>query len=542
MFKQKLQKDLQKQLKKEIILENSPSPDLGDYALHAYKLKISPQELQQQIKLPNYIERTEIKGPYLNFFIKTNIMVKTIIETILKEKKYYGSSKEGKNKHILIEHTSINPNASPHLGRARNAIIGDTIVRILKFQGYKTEVHYYVNDIGKQIAMLVLAAEGKKPSFKDLLHLYVEFNKHITEEKEKKVFSLLYTLEQGDKETLKKFKTIVNICIKGQTTIFKDLDIHYNKFDYESKYINNKILSSILKDLEKTKRLLKDQEGRICINLEGFNLSMKAPILPLTRSDGTSMYQLRDLAYAKEKQVWAKGRNIIVLGEDQKLYFQQLKVILSLLKISPPELIHYSYVLLKEGKMSTRQGNVVLLEDFMREAKQKALREVQKRKIIKKNQNLLAKKIAYAAVKFTVLKVSPEKNIIFDLEEALSFEGDTAPYIQYTYARTHSILKKLPNIQKADLSRLQTYQERNLIKKMEELPERVQEASDALKSTPITSFLLELTKLFSDFYQACPVQKATPDLQKARILLLKSYLIVIENASSLLGIELPQQM
>src|SRR3990167_8038486 len=162
-FKKDLQNSLKKQLNKEITLEIPPNPELGDYSLPCFKIGNS-QDIIKIINLPNYIKKAEIKGPYINFFIKKDILAELTIKQILKEKDKFGSKNIGKGKKAIIEHTSINPNASPHLGRARNAIIGDSIVRLLKFEGYNLETHYYVNDIGKQIAMLVLAAGNKKPS------------------------------------------------------------------------------------------------------------------------------------------------------------------------------------------------------------------------------------------------------------------------------------------------------------------------------------------------------------------------------------------
>jgi len=188
-----LRKEVIKLLKKEIkdfdenLLETPPNPEMGDYALPCFflskKLKKDPksiaQNLSKKLKPNKHVKKIINIGPYLNFFINNEIKTKDILEKISKEKDKYGSNNSGKNKPILIEHTSINPNASPHMGRARNAIIGDFIVRIHKFENYKVETHYLVNDVGKQIAMLVLASKGKKPAFDQLLDLYVKFNKRL---------------------------------------------------------------------------------------------------------------------------------------------------------------------------------------------------------------------------------------------------------------------------------------------------------------------------------------------------------------------------
>src|SRR3989338_5542441 len=423
-------------LKKEANVENielevPPTQEMGDYAFPCFmlakELKKSPNEialeLSKRFKPDNLISEAKAIGPYLNFFVNKIKIAQEIIKEVLRQKDKYGSNYAGRGKKILVEHTSINPNASPHVGRARNALIGDSIVRILRFQGYKIEVHYFVNDVGKQIAMLVLGAEGKKNiDFKDLLSIYIEINKKIEEnpELEKKALELLNKLEKGDKAIKNNFEKIVNTCVKGQIKILSELGIKYDFFDYESKYLWGKKTDETLKRLERTGKLFIDGFNRWVMDQKGYELGMKVPVLVLTRGDGTSLYPLRDIAYNMDKL--KKGDNIIILGEDQKLYQEQMAAVFKELEMKQPRVVHYSFVLLQEGKMSTRKGNLVLLEDFMKEAENKAKDELKKRygKIDEKS----AKVIAYGAIKYGILKVSPEKNVTFDWEQALSFEGE----------------------------------------------------------------------------------------------------------------------
>ena len=210
-------------------------------------------------------------------------------------------------------------------------------------------------------------------SFKDLLDLYIEINNELKEnpELENDVFSLLYKLENGDQEIRLQFRDLVNICINGQTSILRALGIEYDAFDYESDYLFNHRLNEILEALKNTNDLEEDSEGRFVLNQSNYNLPMKAPYLVLTRKDKTSLYPLRDIAYTIDKVKKNHDINIIVLGEDQKLYFKQIAAALDLLGLTPPEVVHYSFVLLAEGKMATRNGTVVLLEDFMEEAYEK---------------------------------------------------------------------------------------------------------------------------------------------------------------------------
>jgi len=541
-FKKEIEKILKKSINEEFSLEKPPKPEFGDYSLPCFKLSVKPQELIRKIKPNKYIIKIQPMGNYLNFFINKSLLSEKIIKSILNKKNKYGSKNIGKKKKLLIEHTSINPNASPHIGRMRGAFIGDSLTRILKFQNYRPESHFYVNDVGKQIAMLILAFD-KNTTFKDLIKKYQEINKKIKShpELEEKVFELIYKLEKGDKKTQEKFNKVVKTCLNGQKKILNEIGIKFDKFDYESKYLINKETEKVLKKLKKTKKLFKDEFGRFVLDQSNYNLPMKKPFLILTRKDGTSLYPLRDIAYTIEKI--KKGKNIIVLGEDQKLYFKQIKCALDLLGYESPKVVHFSFVNIKgEGSMSTRSGNVVLLEDFMKQMIKKAKDEIKKRKKTQISQDL-AKKIAYGAIKFSILRISPEKNINFDLKEALSFEGDSAPFIQYAYARINSILENTSiKIQKPNLSILKEKQETQLIEKLGEFPKIIERASTNLQPNILANYSLRLVKAFNEFYDTCHILSSEKEIKKARISLIKATSHVIKNSLDLLGIETPKKM
>lgn len=542
-------------LKKEtqlgsISLEVPPRAEMGDYAFPCFglakELGKSPnetaQELSRKFKPNDFVREAKAAGPYLNFFVNRSGIAKKMIKIILKQKDRYGSSEAGKGKKIVVEHTSINPNASPHLGRARNALIGDSIAKILTSQGYNVETRYFVNDVGKQVAMLVLGAEGKKGiAFGDLLGIYVETSKKIEQnpELEKQVLGLLSQLEKGAKGIRKKFEKIVDICVKGQIKILSELGIKYDYFDYESEYLWGKKTNEALKMLEKTGKLFIDGFNRWVLDQKGYGLGMKVPVLVLTRGDGTSLYPLRDIAYNLYKL--KRGDNIIILGEDQKLYQQQIAAALKELKIIPPKAVHYSFVLLQDGKMSTRKGNLVLLEDFMKEAVSKAGDELKKR--YNRIDESSAKAIAYGAVKYSILRVSPEKNVVFEWEHALSFEGETSPYIQYAYARISSILEKnkKPN-PKADLKLLNEKEEIWLVKALSDFPETVARAAHELRPQLIASYLYSLAQKFNEYYHMHQILKADKRIRDARILLISAVRQVIKNGLHLLGIGVLEKM
>ncbi len=561
-YKKSIAEMLSKVLKKkenELIefLEQPPAATGADYAFPCYILakeaKRSPldlaNELAAELKPTKLIVKVESKGPYVNFFLNKEMMADIIFSLIKKEKDAFGSLGV-KKKNALIEHTSINPNSPPHVGRARNAIIGDSLTRLLRFHGYKTEVHFFVNDIGKQIAMLVYALEGKKtPKFDEIIQTYIEISKRVENDKEleQKIFLLLAKLEQGDAKTRARFRQVVDLCINGQVAIFSDLGIKYDFFDYESSYLFSKKTAEVLALLHKCGKVFTDSDGREVLDLDGFDLPMKdKAVFVLTRGDKTSLYGLRDIAYTLYKLKRAAEKNIVVLGEDHKLYFRQLAATLSLLSQKAPEPVHYSFVLLSEGKMSTRSGNVILLEDFMREAEAKAAEEIRKRnaEIGEKDLQKLARIIGYGALKFSLLRISPEKNVLFNWDKALSFEGESAPYIQYAYARIMSILRK-SNAKlsaKPDTSLLTHEKEKELVSLLSEFPSITKTALAQLRPHFIANYAQRLAEKFNEFYHECPVLTEEAGLSGARLTLIIATAQVLKNSMHILGIEMPEKM
>lgn len=538
----------------EISLAVPPDPKLGDLSLPCFPfasaMRKSPAaiaaDLRDRIGGFDFIDRIEVVGGYLNFFLDRAAVVRDTIEAIRQEGDIYGSSQSGRGKSALVEHTSINPNASPHVGRARNALIGDSVVRLLRFEGYDVTVHYFVNDVGKQIAMLVLGAEGRADvTFGDLLSIYVDINNRIKDDPglEAQVFALLNRWENGDEDARRRFREIVDICIAGQTRILGELGISYDVFKHESDYVASGVTDEILRRLQATQKLERDSEGRFVLNLDGYNLPSKAPYVVLTRADGTSLYPLRDIAYTIDKVATGADVNIVVLGEDQKLYHQQVSAALDILGYKAPVSVHYSFVLLPDGKMSTRQGTVVLLEDFMREAVAKATEEMAKRH--GEADPSIARAVAYGAVRYAILKVANERSVTFDWETALSFEGDTGPYLQYCHARINSILRKtgreLPS--DVDLSVLTSDIEYTLVKELAEFPELVSKAVAERSPHIVANSVYRIAKAFSSFYNQCPVLNADdPRVRDARLVLAASVKQVLGNGMSLLGIDPVESM
>ncbi len=544
----------------QFLLQLPPDPALGDLAvpmfLPAKTLGTAPpalaRELCAKIAGDSFIRGATAVGPYLNLQVDRSRLVRQVVQAVFAEGEHYGSSRDGVGLRALIEHTSINPNASPHVGRARNAMIGDSLARLLRFLGYDVEVHYYVNDIGRQIALLVLIAdEIRDVRFEQILDAYVRANARAEADPDfaAEGYRLLAELEEGNADVRARFKAVTDLCLRGQLEVLSQLGITYDFFDHESDYLNDPRLEPVLHHLRTTGALFTDEEGRTVVDLAALgHTAEEGRYFVLRRANGSSMYGYRDLAYTIAKAERGAHLNFIVLGEDHKLYAQQLALILNAAGYSFPEAIYYSYILLKEGKMSTRQGKVVLLSDFLAQAGTLALERVEEQcpELSDEERKTVAHQVAVAAIRFGVLRVSPNKNVTFDMESSLSFQGDTGPYIQYCGARIQSILRKYGAKVPTECEDAFTTEEEAewLVGfRLAQFPDVVANAFAQRSVAPIAVFVLDLAHAFTRFYHECPVLAAPHASQRlARLQLCSATLQVLRNALAILGIEIPQRM
>ena len=536
-----------------------PNLDLGDVALRTFeaarKLKTGPTQLAtriaQEVAFGPEVAAVSTAGPYVNFRLNRSLFARRIVAGILEEGKHFGSNGSGVGKRVLIEHTSINPNASPHLGRARNAMIGDSVTRLLRFEGYDVEVHYYVNDVGRQIGLLVLICEDVEHlTFDQVLNLYVEANARAEAEPEfaAKGYELLVKMEEGDAETQQRFHAVTDLCLKGQVEVLSRLGIAYDVFDRESAYIKDERLEPVLAALREKGALFTDEEGRAVVDLAKLGYKPdEGRYFVLLRANGSSMYGYRDLAYTIDKFERGADLNIIVLGEDHKLYAQQLALILGAGGKPFPEAVYYSYILLSEGKMSTRQGKGVLLSEFLDEAAARSSAKVDEQLagLSPEEREGIARKVAVAAIRFAILRVGPNKNVTFDWESSLSFTGDTGPYVQYSCARINSILRKfgeMPSIVQEEFP-VETDAEWALVTKLAGFPDVVAAAAVQRNCAPIAQYALDVARLFTGFYHECPVIAAeTEPKRNARAQVCAATLTTLENALQILGIEALERM
>ena len=533
----------------QIKIEIPSKSSMGDYSIQCANLR--NEKYKNPIEIANMIKEKfedtdfnfssiKVVGPYINFYINYDKYSKQIIEEI-ESNKNYGSLNQGNNNSLLIEHTSINPNAEPHIGRCRNSLIGDFMSNLYEFTGYKVERHYFINDIGKKIALLVIGIETyglKDDTFSSILDAYVKISNLAKEDEsiDKKAFDYLKLVESGNKEMVQKFKKITDKCVKGQLAIFDTLNIHFDVFTHESDFVYDNYLEEILSKLEKTGKLHTDALGRKYVDLTGYDIPTREPVLVLTRSNGTSLYPIRDIAYSIHKVELNNKNNFVVLGEDQETYMKQISAVLDILGYKAPKLICYSYVLLNGGKMSTSGGTVVLVTDFMKNVKETLLDEFKKRnnEISEEKLNILVN----ACIKFTMLNVSKNKIVNFNLENATSFTGESGMYILYSIVRMKSILKN-NNIKLSDKIKFNNEIENRIIKELSLFPEQINEILESNEPTHLTKYIFNLTQLFSKFYEEVNISNEEDIvLKSSRIRLLKCLINVLTKSLKILGIEI----
>lgn len=544
-------------IEKELIeISVPPKEGMGDYCLPCFKIKVdnlnNPNEKANYILDHltfdnNIILDAFVVGPYLNFNINKESLGKIVLEKIENLGDKYGSTNEGIGKSLLIEHTSINPNASPHIGRSRNSIIGDFLVHLYKFNGYEIDREYFVNDIGKQIAMLLIAVKKYSDinivTFDEMLSLYIKINEEAKEDEniEKEAFKYLNELENGNDIVRNEFKSITDICVEGQKKIFDKMDIHWDTFTHESDFVFGHITKTILNKIDEKGRLKEDENGRLYVDLTGYNIPTKTPVLILTREDKTSLYPLRDIAYTMYKMNKNKDVNLIVLGEDQKVYMEQISAVMDILGYDSPKLISYSFVLLNGDKMATREGKVVLLEDFINATIDKLKISFSERGTELTNDEYLS--LASSCIKYNMLNINRGKNINFNLDDATNFTGNSAIYILYNYVRIKSILNKCDLNKKYDNIILNTKTEEQIIKKLYDFEDTVKETVKTNESVIITKYLNDLCGLFSKYYEETNILKEeNSDLKNSRLLLLDTIKIVIENGTNILGIKTVEKL
>ena len=536
---------------KKIVVENPPKKEMGDYSVPCFSFKDdvnkNPLEIANKIKenindKEHIFSKIAVMGPYVNFYLNYD-KVSNIINDIINNKNY-GSLNQGHNDALLIEHTSINPNAEPHMGRCRNSLIGDFLANLFKFVGYKVERHYFINDLGKKIALLVIGIEKyglKTNSFSDILDVYIKIsNEAKTDETlEQKAFDYLELVESGNQEMIDKFKNITDKCVEGQMKIFNELEINFDVFTHESDYVYNNYLTNILNKIDEKGKLKLDENGRYYVDLSDYDIPTKDPVLVLTRSNKTSLYPIKDIAYTMHKIDLNSTNNYIVLGEDQEVYMKQITATLDILGYKAPKLISYSYVLLDGDKMSTSNGTLVLVTDFIKALREKIQKEFENRNLECSEDTL--KILTNACIKYTMLNVSRNKIVNFNFDNATSFTGESAIYILYSIVRINSILRN--NKYSNTTIKLTDELEYQIVKDLIEFPSLVNDLLVTSEPVLLTKYIFNLTQKFSSYYEKVNISNITDEqIKNSKLLLLEAIKIVLTNGLSILGIKTIEKM
>jgi arginyl-tRNA synthetase len=548
----------------EINLEIPPI-GLGDFALPCFPftsiIKKNPNEIAndiiKKIEKLKYTEKIEAKGAYINFYLNRDTYNTAIFNSILDNDEKYGYL-EKKSQKVIVEHTSANPNGPLHVGRARNPIIGDTIVRIYKAAGYQVKSQFYLDDMGKQVAILawgvnnIDSKEIPKPIFDKLDHKTVGYyqvgSKLLNEDERtsKEIGIIVKKSEEGDKNTIDLVHKAYGPVLEGINESLNRINITIDDYIPESNFVKDNSANFVVEELKKSKHC-GIEDGAYYLDLEPFGIKGRNTNFFFLRKDGTTLYATRDIAY----HLWkADHADILIniLGEDHKLESKQVEIALNLLNAKKiPKVIFYSFVSLPGGKMSTRRARVVYVDELIDECINLAFKEVKKRRgndLSEKKMKEIAEIVGIGALRYNIIKVQPEKDIIFKWEEALNFEGNASPYIQYSHARACSILsKKEDEIKNADAKLLKHISEENLLKILAKFPRIIEESCEGFKPHIIPAYLFEVASHFNKFYRDCPVlPEKNVDIRKARLFLVNATRIVLKNGLNILGIVAPEEM
>jgi len=534
------------------LLEIPPQAELGDLAFPCFELaklqKKNPNQLAQKLAnemdLKNTIfERAEAKGAYLNFFFKRPDFSQKVLEKIFQDQDQYGASKEGMGKRILIDYSSPNIAKPFHIGHLRSTIIGFSLYKIFKFLGYEVISINHLGDWGTQFGMVLSAwqekpneAELKKNPIEYLLKLYIDYNRKAEEDQQaqKQAREWFRRLEAGDKEAYQLWERFRSLSLEEFKRVYQRLGIEFDYYWGESFYNNQ--LSRVLEELKK-KNLLERGED----NAEIVRLGEELPPALIRKSDGATLYLTRDLCSAIYRfEKFQPEQMLYVVGIPQELHFRQLFILLKKMGydwVSRLKHIKFGHI---QG-LSTRKGEVVLLEEVLDEAKELAREKIEDNiRVGKLSPNIdrdqLAEQVGISALLVHDFKNRRERDLVFDWEQALNFDGETGPYLQYTHARICGIIrkaKKMPTI-KVDFSLLSELETKALIKKLVLFPEIVEQAKKEYEPFVICNYLFELTSIFNQFYNRYRVL-GSGETEPPRLLLVDSVREVIATGLKLLG-------
>ena len=537
------------------LLEQPKSSDLGDIAFPAFSLakveRKAPQAIAADIveKLDTtYFEKVVATGPYVNFFLNKAEISGQVIKEVIKEGADYGQQDEGKNGNVTIDLSSPNIAKPFSVGHLRSTVIGDALSNIFRKLGYNTIKVNHLGDWGKQFGLLMVAYKkwGNKAAVEanpidELLELYVRINAEIENDPSLDDEGRLWfkKLEDGDPEATELWQWFRDESLVEFNRIYDLLGVQFDSLNGEAFY-NDKMDEGV--QILEDKGLLKESKGASIVDLDDVNL----PPAMIKKSDGATLYITRDIATAMYRaRTYNFVKNVYVVGQEQSNHFRQLKAVLKKMGFDwSDDMIHVDFGLVTKNrqKLSTRKGNIILLEPTLQEAISRAKVQIEAKNPDLENKEAVAHAVGVGAVKFYDLKTDRRNGYDFDLEAMVSFEGETGPYIQYAYARIQSILRKAdfqPNPE-ANYS-LNDAESWEIIKLLQDFARVVKRAADNFEPSLVAKYAISLAQAFNKYYAHTRILDDSPE-RDSRLALSYSTALVLKEALRLLGVDAPEKM
>lgn len=540
------------------LIEIPPNPEMGDYAFPCFRLaktlrKAPPmiaQEIHDSIELPSYIQELRVVGAYLNFFIKKDVFAETLLTQVRADR--FGSSDEGEGKTICIDYSSPNVAKNFHVGHLRTTIIGNSLYKIFSKLGYHVERINHLGDWGTQFGKLIVAYKKwgsedavKEKGIEELMRLYVLFHQEADKDPalEDEARFWFAEMERGNEEALKIWQWFVEISLEEFKRTYKLLGMEFDHYTGESFYRDK--TDDVVKRITDA-GLLSESEGAKIVDLSEYDM---APCLIL-KNDGSSIYATRDLAaifYRKENYHFEKC--LYVTGQEQRLHFQQVFKVVELMgnEWAKDSLVHIPYGLVSLGgeKLSSRDGNVIFAEDILLEAISKIKEIIEQKNPELEDKDAVAKHVGVGAVIFNDLYNQRIKDVSFRWEHLLNFDGETGPYVQYTYARCSSILRKVDDFDASaavDISFLTDEASLGLLKELSRFPAVVKDAANRYEPSVVARFAVAVAQAFNHYYTVNRINVEDAAERNARVLLVDITRKVLRDAMDLLGITCVEQM
>lgn len=546
------------------LIEYPPNPEMGDFSLPCFKLskalRKSPQaiadDLKDKLAGADLYDRVDSVAGYLNVFLNKQAFASELVKAVLTEKNLFGSADLGEGKTIVIDFSSPNIAKPFHVGHLRSTMIGNALYQIFSFLGYKCVGVNHLGDWGTQFGKLIVAYKNwgeetavEEGGILELLRLYVKFHDEAEQkpDMEEEARSWFVKLEQGDAEAEKLWKWFVEISLKEFNKIYELLGVTFDSFAGESFY-NDKMGGPIQE--MKDKGLLEEDEGALLVRLDEYNM----PPALMIKKDGATLYHTRDVAAAiYRKNTYDFDKCIYVTGAAQNLHFHQWFKIIELMGYEwSDKLVHvpFGQVSLEGAKLSTRKGNVVMLEELLTKSVDRVREIIEEKNPNLQNKAEIARQVGVGAIVFNDLSTNRIKDVVFSWEDALNFEGESGPYVQYAHARACQVLRNANEGEGIEFNasayvkgeHLQDVAAQLTLKELYVFGERVQQAMAKLEPSIITRYLVDLAQAYNRFYHDCKILVDDAEVRHARLALVKCVQTVLKNGLRLIGLEAPEQM